>query len=137
METTEVKARQSKYCTAIESLVAELGHATNQELLTGLRQDFPELSATTVHRATARLASRGQLAMAPLALDGSMRYDANLVPHDHFQCSNCYRLRDADVRDKVIKLIQESIEDCGIGGRLVITGVCKECHEFSHVDRDV
>lgn len=107
-----------------------LGHATNLELLELLRKQFPDVSATTVHRATARLAQRGQLGLAPVGRDGSMRYDANVVPHDHFQCLSCYTLRDAYIRDQVIAVIQESITDCEIGGRLVISGLCKICKTF-------
>ncbi|MBW4062066.1 transcriptional repressor [Candidatus Saccharibacteria bacterium] len=136
METTQVLARQSKYCSEILHVMGTATHATNQELLSSLRLTFPEVSATTIHRATARLADRGQLGMAPAAHDGSMRYDVNPLPHDHFQCSVCYRLRDADFREKVIDVIRSSIPDCEIGGRLVITGVCKDCKNLTETSSD-
>ncbi len=126
----ETNFRQSKYCTAIENAMQTLGHATNLELLAVLREQFPDVSATTVHRATARLAQRGQLGLAPAGRDCSMRYDANVVPHDHFQCQRCFMLRDADIRDVVVPVIQVAIADCEIGGRLVISGLCKICKTF-------
>ncbi len=127
MNLTTVNQRQTKYCQAIETLLASLGHATNAELLAELRKSFPALSATTVHRATARLAARGKIRLAPSASDGSMRYDANIRPHDHFLCNNCGLLRDTDVKDKVTPILESSIGDCQISGRLTISGICKQC----------
>jgi Fe2+ or Zn2+ uptake regulation protein len=69
--------RQTKYCQSIEELMLKLGHATNSVLLSQLRKDYPNLSATTVHRATARLAERNIVSIAPSANDGSIRYDGN------------------------------------------------------------
>ena len=103
------------------------GHATNAELLDELRHDFLELSATTVHRATARLAARGELALAPPAQTGAMRYDANAAQHDHFSCSKCDRLVDADIAERVSKLLASSIEGCHISGPIVVSGICKQC----------
>lgn len=127
METTAVKQRQTKYCQAIELALLSKGHATNAELLSELQESFPDLSATTVHRATARLAARGAIAVAPAANDGSMRYDANTLPHDHFLCSNCGMLRDTDVKDKIIPILESSIDGCNISGQLTISGTCKQC----------
>lgn len=129
MEDTLIIQRKTKYSQAIERILESRGHATNFELLTELQKIYPDLSATTVHRATTRLANRGIISMAPHGKDGSMCYDANIVPHDHFQCMICGVLRDADVVDKVIPILESSIEDCHISGRLTIGGICKNCKE--------
>jgi hypothetical protein len=52
MTTAAIPQRQTKYCQAIENVLAECGHATNAELLIELQKSFPDVSATTVHRAT-------------------------------------------------------------------------------------
>jgi Fur family peroxide stress response transcriptional regulator len=111
----------------IKSSLDSLGHATNAELLIELRRIFPELSATTVHRATTRLASRGEISIAPPSPDGSIRYDRNNKPHDHFQCQSCGLLKDTDLKDKIIPVLESSIPGCSISGRLTISGVCKIC----------
>lgn len=121
--------RQTKYCQAIEVLLASKGHATNAELLRELIKTYPHLSATTVHRATARLASRGSIAFAPPAHDGSARYDTNVIPHDHFVCTSCGILRDTNVKDRVAPILESSMDDCHISGRLTIGGLCKQCKE--------
>lgn len=110
-----------------------MGHATNAELLAELKQQFPTLSATTVHRATTRLAARGMIGVAPADKDGSMRYDANTRPHDHFLCSSCGMLRDADVKHKVTPILEASIGDCRISGRLTISGLCKTCMKGNQI----
>lgn len=127
MTNTAVAQRQTKYCQAIETMLNRLGHATNAQLLAELRQTYPELSATTVHRATARLAARGVIALAPPSRDGSRRYDANTRPHDHFECASCDLLRDTDVKAKLIPVLESTIDDCHISGRLTISGNCKQC----------
>ncbi len=129
MQPQTVKQRQTKYCDAIEDTLSRLGHATNSELLQFIRTSFPEVSATTVHRATTRLAERGTIGIAPAARDGSMRYDTNVAPHDHFMCNQCGVIRDTDVIDRVKPILEQSIAGCAIEGRLTISGICKQCRE--------
>jgi Fe2+ or Zn2+ uptake regulation protein len=124
---TVVQQRQTKYCDGIRRVLDNLSHATNTEILTELRLEYPGLSATTVHRATTRLASRGEIGIAPVSSGGSMRYDAINKPHDHFLCSSCDLLRDMDVKNKVVPILETSLGDCSISGRLSISGVCKQC----------
>jgi Fe2+ or Zn2+ uptake regulation protein len=129
MNSIATAQRQTKYCQAIKVMLESMGHATNNEILIELRKSYPDLSATTIHRATARLASRGAIAVAPSSHDGSMRYDTNVVPHDHFLCTNCGMLRDTDVKHKVVPILESAIGDCHISGRLTISGICKQCKE--------
>ena len=129
--------RQTKYCQSLESIIESMGHATNAELHSELRKIYPDVSATTVHRATARMADRGTIGFAPTALDGSMQYDAITKPHDHFQCSSCGILRDTDIKDKVIPILESSIEGCSISGQLTINGTCKACMKGGNNENSV
>lgn len=119
--------RNTKYCQQINSALENLGHATNIELLGFIRQSYPELSATTIHRATARLAARNTIAIAPSTFDGSMRYDTNIKPHDHFHCLSCGLLIDTDIKEKITPILETGINECEISGRLTISGICKKC----------
>lgn len=127
MNIAEPRTRQTKYCMQIEEIVKNLGHASNAQILTELHKVYPEVSATTVHRATARLAARGELGVGPADLGGAMRYDANLVPHDHFLCVHCGLLRDVDIANHVAPLLEQAIEGCNVSGRITISGTCKAC----------
>lgn len=122
-----VTPRQTQNCKDIEQVLQKMGHASNTEILDVLRKSNPGLSATTVHRATSRLALRGVIAVAPPNIDGSMRYDANTDPHDHFTCTSCGMLRDTDIKDQVIPILESRMDDCVISGRLTISGQCKNC----------
>lgn len=126
---TTITYRETKYCSAVRDCIAELGHATNSMVLDQLRKQYPSVSATTVHRVTARLYERGDVALAPPDRDCSMRYDANTKPHDHFLCSSCGLLRDTDVKEEIIPILEASIGNCKISGQLTISGTCKQCME--------
>lgn len=122
--------RTTKYITAVREHMADVGHATNIELLEELRCEFPDLSATTVHRITSRMAERGELQLAPSGITHTLRYDANLAPHDHFMCERCDFLRDADLSAIVRPQIEHAIgADCSISGSLTVSGICKQCHK--------
>ncbi|OYX37475.1 hypothetical protein B7Z00_03315 [Candidatus Saccharibacteria bacterium 32-50-10] len=124
------KERKSKYVSAVRSLMHQMGHATNFELLESLRGEYPDLSATTVHRVTARLHERGELQLAPTGREKVLRYDANSLPHDHFMCSLCGLLRDANLGPIIRPQIEQAIGDgCSIAGNLTVSGICKQCHK--------
>jgi len=122
-----VTARHTKYTKAIISTLSNFGHAVNTELLEELRKSYPELSATTVHRTSARLAERGLISTAPPDAQGSMRYDTNLLPHDHFVCTLCGGIRDIQVAQEFIPAISSALGGCKITGRLLIYGNCEIC----------
>lgn len=121
--------RNTKYTEAVLSYMDLTRHATNTSIEAYLRRAFPAITATTVHRITARLVEQGMLRMAPAYLDGSMRFDTNLSDHDHFMCNSCGELRDVSIRDEVIPLLKKGIEGCSVNGSLVISGTCKKCNE--------
>lgn len=122
-----VDVRTTKYTQAVADFMKQAGHATNAQILERLHQGYPDLSATTVHRITARMLERGELAAAPPALDNSARFDANLTPHDHFHCLDCDKLRDLQLPEEVANLIQDCVGDCRPTGRLNIQGSCTKC----------
>lgn len=124
--------RASKYIVAARDYMQHVGHSTNAELIAILRLQYPELSATTVHRITVRMVERGELQFAPNGKDNVMRFDANLIPHDHFICEKCDLLKDAILDEKVRPLIEQAIGDgCSISGSLTVSGMCKKCRKES------
>lgn len=125
-----IHERTTKYVSAVRRLMKAMGHATNHELIEALRLDYPDVSATTIHRITTRLHERGELQLAPNGIDNTLRYDANLAPHDHFKCEQCGLLRDAQLGNVIRPHIEEAIgSDCSISGSLTVSGICKQCHK--------
>lgn len=122
--------RTTKYVYAVREHIQTVGHATNGELLAILRASFPDVSATTIHRITARMHERGELQLAPSGAANIFRYDANTTPHDHFMCEICGVIRDATLSAQVRPLIEQAIGDgCSISGNLTVSGVCKDCNK--------
>ena len=120
--------RKSKYVDLVRDMLLARGHLTNAELLTELRRMHPELSATTVHRITQRLLADGECARGPNSVSGELRYDANLLPHDHFACSCCGQLRDISLPKSVYHAIQSELRECQLDGQLLIIGRCHKCN---------
>ncbi len=119
--------RDTKYSKDILTVVGRFGHATNAELLFELRKQYPKLSATTVHRASARMLEQGKISIAPVDNQGSMRFDALLDPHDHFICSACDGVRDISIAEDFLPTINKKLGGCKVTGRLVIYGSCEKC----------
>lgn len=129
MQST-VQDRNTKYTLAIHDWMRRLGHATNLELLEKVRLEFPDVSATTIHRITTRLVTRGGLQLAPSGRDNAMRFDVNLASHDHFLCEHCGSLRDANMKSELKPLFERILGDgCSISGNLTVSGICKKCQE--------
>lgn len=120
--------RNTPYVAEAIDYMTQVGHATNADLLERLRSKYSDLTATTIHRITARLVERSKLAIAPVANGNVKRFDANIEPHDHFHCGNCDMLRDVVIADEIRPILERSIGgDCRISGNLVISGLCKSC----------
>ena len=119
--------RTTKYVTGVMRVIRLRGHATNAEIVLALREEFPTLSATTIHRVTQRLYEDGEIGKAPKASDGSCRYDINTEPHDHFVCGLCDMVRDISIPHACRSIIQCNAGDCSVSGPLVVSGTCGNC----------
>lgn len=120
--------RSTKYVKAVRVVLKELGHATNAEIAAQVREEFPNVSPTTIHRVTSRLFAHGEIGLAPSKDNNSMRFDYNSAPHDHFVCISCEMIRDAAIGKEARENLERSIGlDCSISGSITISGVCKKC----------
>ncbi len=126
------KTRESKYCRLLRSILGRGGHWTNAQLLDELQSLYPNLSATTVHRITARLAERGEIRQAPQTHDGAVRYESRVDEHDHFMCSECDLVHDIQISRSVIDSLQEMVADCRPSGPMIIQGLCGKCQGEVH-----
>jgi Fur family transcriptional regulator, peroxide stress response regulator len=121
------ESRTTKYSVAVTKYLADHGHATNTELVYELRKFWPDLSATTVHRVTSRLAEQGQIGIAPKDSNGNLRYDANTKLHHHFYCACCDVLRDIELDKELLNKIEVNLGGCTLNGQLLINGACDKC----------
>ena len=117
----------TKYTGDVLSIICQLQHATNAEIAGRLRESYPDISDTTVHRITQRLYNDGAIGLAPSSSQGCLRYDFSPESHDHFICSQCDSLQDIKVPDSVRCQIERQLDGCCFDGPLAITGVCQQC----------
>ena len=128
--TIQPTTRQTKYVSAVIDALSTLGHATNLELQREVQKTHPEVSATTIHRVTARLKERGSISCAPKPTNGSERYDITPAPHHHFMCVACSRICDVPETPEALAVIEQLKElsgQCAIAGTLTMRGICKQC----------
>jgi Fe2+ or Zn2+ uptake regulation protein len=121
-------SRTTKYTIAVLTYLQRHNHSTNLQIVKGLRDEFPELSKTTVHRVTARLLEQGKIHSAPATHENAVRFDSNVLPHDHFNCRHCDRLRDILVPRTLVEEVQSQLGKCNIDGPITITGICSRCN---------
>lgn len=120
------KLRMTPQTIAVLEATRQLGHASNHGILQLVRQKFPKLSATTVHRITLRLIANGILAKGP-EINGVRLIDANTSSHDHFLCSGCDGIKDVQISSKTKSLLVKEIKVEVAPSNFVIFGDCSNC----------
>jgi Fur family peroxide stress response transcriptional regulator len=124
--------RTTKYTQAVREYMSRVGHATNLDIQRELQKTYPELSATTIHRITARLYEQKLLQLVPFEPGGSMHYDANLGLHDHFYCTRCKTIKDLTIPRDIFESLGTIAEGNIITERLAIMGTCSQCSTRSN-----
>lgn len=127
IQNTMLPARMTKYTAAIQEYLSRAGHATNVDILRELHHRYPGLSATTIHRITARLHTQKKIQRILLTPDAAMHYDSNVGLHDHFYCTRCRVMRDITISPDIFSALQQAVDEHHLNGRLVLTGICKQC----------
>lgn len=113
--------------TAVLEALTQLEHATNAALLTAVKSQFPELSATTIHRITKRLVQEKRIGQLRSPLDGTFLFDANPVAHYHFGCWPCGKVQDIKLSTGVIAELQTAIGKDILTDSFAIIGINATC----------
>ncbi|MEW6130810.1 MAG: Fur family transcriptional regulator [Acidobacteriota bacterium] len=109
----------------LEFLAASHDHPTADEIFKAINHQFPRASRATVYNAVTALAEAGMIDVMCLD-DGITRYDANLTPHHHFVCRQCYKIFDVpsdEVRGKLTMQTPHEVESYEV----IIRGLCQHC----------
>ena len=78
-----------------ENLINRMDHPTADMVYSDIRQIYPNISLGTVYRNLALLSDRGEIARIHTK-DGTLHFDRNTEPHDHFVCRSCGRITDIE-----------------------------------------
>jgi Fe2+ or Zn2+ uptake regulation protein/O6-methylguanine-DNA--protein-cysteine methyltransferase len=101
-------------------------HLSAEEVLARASVTVPDLGRGTVYATLAELSEVGVL--GSVGTSEPVRYETNVLPHDHFHCSLCQRLFDVDLGgpSRRWRLAGFSIESVAVRAE----GVCADCHAF-------
>ncbi len=131
METVPNRRLTRQRRVLLEELRKLRTHPSADELYMLVRQRLPRISLATVYRNLELLASDGAIRRIDQT-SGPRRYDGNIAPHLHVQCTECGRVE--DVPDVGLPEPAEQIRIPGweiTGRELTIQGVCGPCREDS------
>ncbi len=77
----------------LEYLTSHKTHPTADQIYTGLHEEIPSLSKTTVYSTLNTLADAGMIRVVNIE-DNEIRYDITVEDHGHFKCESCGTIYD-------------------------------------------
>ncbi|MBA4493551.1 Fur family transcriptional regulator [Paenactinomyces guangxiensis] len=108
-------------------LLSSTHHPTAHDIYEALKDDYPNMSATTIYN-NLRLFKQANIIRVTYSA-ASSRFDANLMEHDHVICRRCGSITDFRcpllpmAESEIIQATGYSIES----HRLEIYGLCPSC----------
>ncbi|MFA6739049.1 MAG: transcriptional repressor [Bacilli bacterium] len=125
--------RNTRQKEIILKTVRSLYHPTITDVAELVRHEHPSIGVSTVYRNVNLLVEQGQLRRLPMP-DQAMHYDANLHPHQHFQCVDCGKILDLDFDpyDQLAEYMKEKAQLEIIAHETVFSGRCPQCGHGAH-----
>ena len=109
-------------------------HPTAYMVYEQVKKEIPNISLGTVYRNLNALAYKGVIRRF-LSDDAKARYDANITPHQHMQCTCCKKVFDCP--PMFYSILQEDIlKRTGfhvLQQQIYLTGICAECSDNKNV----
>ncbi len=109
----------------LEYLTTNLNHPTADQIYTGLHNDIPTLSKTTVYNTLSTLTEAGLVKVITIE-ENEARYDINTHNHGHFKCEKCKKIYDFNIEIK--KLETHELDGFQLNDKNVyFKGLCQQC----------
>lgn len=112
----------------LNELQSRYDHPTAEDLYISIKKDIPNLSLGTVYRNLNLLHSEGEI--VKISSDGADRFDGNIIPHCHFVCRKCGKMKDIPLPEDAFPITYDTIKSVdGTVERYSLTlfGLCGEC----------
>jgi Fe2+ or Zn2+ uptake regulation protein len=100
-------------------------HFTAEDVLAGLRSEYPTVSIATVYRNLDIFTRKGQIKKITIA-DGKSICEGNLLPHEHTICVKCGKISDFSVPN-LTDIIAYSVAGEVVSFDLIVQNICAEC----------
>lgn len=115
-------------------LKSRKNHPTAQMLYEDVKKELPQIGIATVYRNISDLVSEGVILKIKTKNDGPDRFDANIEPHYHFECTECNEIYDIYPNREMYNELSDNIKTMirKIGAEvtetdIMIRGICKKC----------
>ena len=109
----------------LEYLVLNQCHPTVEQIYSGLHEEVPTLSKTTVYNTLNSLTEAGLVRVINIE-DNETRYDINTDNHGHFKCESCKEIYDFNI--DINSFESSELKDFTINDKNVyFKGVCPQC----------
>lgn len=104
-------------------------HPSAETIYNVLREEHPTMSLATVYKTLDAFVQHGLVQQLNLGED-SYRYDADMTPHSHVQCTQCKSVMDLPCLTGVDQLREEVQSSTGYtvsNQQLYFYGICPDC----------
>lgn len=120
----------------LEVLKNRKDHPTAEMLYNEIAQKMPGIGIATVYRNLASLYKTGKIQKIETMQGEADRFDGDLRPHIHFECSKCNEIYDifldeeenTELNDKLTELTKIINVDF-TSSKIVLKGLCQKCKE--------
>ena len=120
----------------LEVLKNRKDHPTAEMLYNDIAQEMPGIGIATVYRNLASLYKTGKIQKIETMQGEADRFDGDLRPHIHFECSKCNEIYDifldeeenTELNDKLTELTKIINADF-TSSKIVLKGLCQKCKE--------
>lgn len=120
----------------LEVLKNRKDHPTAEMLYNEIAQEMPGIGIATVYRNLASLYKTGKIQKIETMQGEADRFDGDLRPHIHFECSKCNEIYDifldeeenTELNDKLTELTKIINADF-TSSKIVLKGLCQKCKE--------
>ena len=125
-----MQRRQSKKRDAILRCLRETKcHPSAEWIYEKLKGEFDSLSLGTVYRNLNQFVEEGLAATVGI-IDGQLRFDGDVSPHCHFECSRCGAIIDVQMVSLPNDMLFEIENKSGVkiaGEEICFHGLCSNC----------
>lgn len=117
----------------IAFLATRKDHPTAEVVYDNVRETFPNISLGTVYRNLTLLADLGEIRRLRTR-DSKDHFDADLSPHYHFICNECFSVSDIfiDKTTELVKTANEVTMNQITDHEVFYYGICKDCQKKEH-----